>query len=206
LSRIRLLAVVSVLVIGAVFGLAGNTVSAAPGLVTMTIDLVTCTVPGSASSIRIDSTFDDSKCDTAYASWDQPSHFLIDRQGPDGGDGVTSVVFSGLTAGESYNLTETSGNGEFSHGYTFTAPDSDFELYAVLAKFYTPDTNTGGQDEGSGSGDGAGTDDPVTELPETGVGIGSSTASGTAEILLILATLMAACGLATYPRRENLKR
>ncbi|HRA47136.1 MAG TPA: hypothetical protein PK819_03600 [Thermomicrobiales bacterium] len=200
MARIRIFGLLVILPLAFAFNFASSV--SAQSEVSLTLDLVTCNVIGTANSIEILGVFDANDCDSSYYSWDQEPSFLLNGTPMDGGDGANSVVFAGLISGESYTLIETNGIGVFDGGYTFIAPDSDLELFAVLDQFYVPDSSAGGQDDGSGTGEAV---DQVTGLPNTGSGTVVTPGSGIGA-LLIVALLMAALGCAIYPRQTNSDR
>lgn len=172
--------------------------------VTLTINLITCHLPGSASSIRIAESFDDSICEGTepYWNWDTEPEFFLNGVSPDGGDNYSTVVFTGLIPGAVYTITQTNESVATwpDQEYTFTAPDSDFELIAIYAKHFNPDTDPGEDDGESGEVD----EDEVTGLPNTGVGdIGTDSGSPLLPLVAIMiAALVGGFGLRRgYPLR-----
>jgi hypothetical protein len=115
--------------------------ASAQDTITLTLNLATCDQPGTVNTIGIKDAFDETSlnCDSSSMSWAESPNFLLNGVPADGGDNLTTAIFSGLVPGESYTLEEHSGFAYFEGGFTFTAPDTDFTLWAVFFPFYTPE-------------------------------------------------------------------
>jgi hypothetical protein len=137
----------------------------AQGAGTLTLNLATCRVPGSASSISVYERFDPaaSEWECEVSSWPRAGEFTLNGVAPDGGDGSTVLIWSTLTPGESYLLEEVGGAGVFDAGYGFTYPESDaYALWAVLYLHFTPDN--GDDETGSVPDNGPTGDESSSEL------------------------------------------
>jgi hypothetical protein len=132
----------------------------------LTLNLVTCTMPGSVTAITIDEVFDRTNCDETLDYWEEEPNFQLNGVPSDSGDNSTLVVFTGLVPGERYSMSEANLVGWFDFGFSFTAVDHDLEFYAILDKVYIPETDSGDDDGDSGTVD----EGEVTGLPNTGFG------------------------------------
>jgi hypothetical protein len=186
------------LLVGSVFVFAPQ--ASAQDTVSLTLSLATCDVEGSADSIGIEDVFDETTlgCDSSSMSWAKPPHFLLNGTPADGGDNSTEAIFSGLVPGTSYTLTESNGVGVFDEGYTFTAPDSDLALWAVLYAHYVPDAADDSTDTSDTSSSANSVE--VSSLPDTGTGPAASNQDTMSVFLLTLAAIVMATAGAYAPR------
>jgi hypothetical protein len=203
MSRIGSILATVMLLLGSVIAFGQQ--ASAQDTVTLTLNLATCDIVGSADSIGIEDAFDETAlgCDSSSMSWAEPPHFLLNGTPADGGDNATTVVFSGLVPGTSYTLTENNGVGVFDDGYTFTAPDSDLELWAVLYAHYVPDETDNSTDtsDSSSSADSV----EVSSLPDTGTGSIDNEGTMPGFLLVFAAMVMAAAGAYALRMRQPLR-
>ena len=155
---------------------------------TFIVNLMTCDVAGSVDSFEIVAEFDSAASDyECREGWDINAGFTLDGVGPDGGDGVTSLVWTGLDTGLTYDVVDEEGIGFF-EGYelSFLEGATSVEATAVHYDTFTP------APDGEGDGD---TDDSVTDLPDTGTGV--STPDSAVGLAMVVAAALAGAGVVT---------
>jgi hypothetical protein len=158
-SRIVSWCLVVVVVMAATVAIAPSSSTAAPETGTLTLQLGTRRVIGTASSTNVKPERP-AACSSSWAGLSYspvfPPAFLLDGRTPDGGDGVSVLTWSHLDAG-AHSITIPS---SFPN-YDFTSqPGDHLSFWGVLYDAYLPDlTGTSGTSGTAGTG--------VATMPET---------------------------------------